>query len=136
MGRFPRSMILQRILLLSLQYSEKCLLNGKRCSLFTPSSQWIKSWEREYGLSMKRPNRRYKTSKKNLATNLELCWLTIYKVRAFIEAVHGYDPDMENFDQSPYHSNESVSKRHHACTCGREDSTSRRSQRHTISLDG
>ena len=110
MGRFPRSMLRQRITMLSLQYREECIKSGKRCKLFIPTPTWIRNWEEEYGLSMKRPNRRYKTSRKSLAINLELCWLSIYRVRAFIEAVHGYDPDMENLDQSPYHTNEGGSQ--------------------------
>ena len=40
----------------------------------------------------------------------EICWLCVFKVRAACEALHGYDPGMENFDQSPYYHNETGSK--------------------------
>ena len=37
-------------------------------------------------------------------------WLSAFRVRAACEALHGYDPGMENFDQSPYYHNETGSK--------------------------
>ena len=83
---------------------------GKRCEVFTPSSAWIRNWKLGYGVSMKGPNRRYKTSKKTRANNLKLWWLSVYCVRAFVEVVHGCDLDMENYDQSPYYTNESGSQ--------------------------
>ena len=40
----------------------------------------------------------------------EIGWLNAFRVRAACEVIHGYDPEMENFDQSPYHTNETGSK--------------------------
>jgi hypothetical protein len=40
----------------------------------------------------------------------EIGWLSAFRVRAACEAIHGHDPEMEIFDQSPYHLNESGSK--------------------------
>ena len=39
-----------------------------------------------------------------------IAWLSVFRVRAACEALHGYDPGMENFDQSPYYHNETGSK--------------------------
>ena len=41
---------------------------------------------------------------------LEAFWITVFRIRALCVAIHGYDPDMENFDQTPYHANESGSQ--------------------------
>ena len=34
----------------------------------------------------------------------------VFRIRALCVALHGYDPEMENFDQTPYHANESGSQ--------------------------
>ena len=59
---------------------------------------------------MRRPNRKYKCSKQLLAQRLQRFWITVFRVRLLCLLACGYDPDMENFDQTPYHHNESGSK--------------------------
>ena len=59
---------------------------------------------------MKNPNRKWKCPKEVLEPRLSLFWITVYRVRALCMAEWGYDPEMENFDQSPYHHNETGSK--------------------------
>ena len=56
-----------------------------------------------------RPNRRYKVRKAVLAERLEIGWLNVYRVRAAVAAFTGYDPHLENWDQSPFHHNETGS---------------------------
>ena len=40
---------------------------------------------------MRRPNRRYKVRKAVLAERLEIGWLNVFRVRAAIVALKGYD---------------------------------------------
>ena len=61
-------------------------------------------------MSMKKPNRKYKVSKAIMADRLEIGWLNVARVRALCLKVHGYDPEIENWDQSPFHHNESGSQ--------------------------
>ena len=68
--------------------------------------EMVKRWQIEYGLSMRAPNRKFKVAKPILEERLTIWWLNLARVRAFCEAVFGYDPDMENWDQSPFHHNE------------------------------
>ena len=56
-----------------------------------------------------RPNRRYKVPKAVLAERLEIGWLHVFRVRAAILALKGYDPHVENWDHSPFHHNETGS---------------------------
>ena len=56
------------------------------------SSRWFSQWRREYGLSLRRPNRRYKVPKAALAERLEIGWLNVFRVRAAIEALKGVRP--------------------------------------------
>ena len=110
MGRFPRAILRTKVQQFQLEYAEECLTRGVQVRLFQPTSVWFKQWEQEYGLCMKQPNRKYKCSKELLARRLEAFWITVFRIRAFVMALFGYDPDMENFDQTPYHRNESGSQ--------------------------
>jgi len=109
-GRFPRSLLKAKLKQFQAEYAEECLTRGVKVSLFEPNAKWFKSWENEYGLSMQNPNRKYKCSKALLAKRLEAFWITVFRIRALCMALHGYDPDIENFDQTPYHANESGSQ--------------------------
>ena len=59
---------------------------------------------------MKMPTRKYKVPLDVLEERCEIGWLNVFRVRAACEALHGYDMEIENFDQSPYHNNETGSK--------------------------
>ena len=45
-----------------------------------------------------------------LAERLEIGWLNVARVRALCLGVHGCDPEIEKWDQSPVHHNESGSQ--------------------------
>ena len=45
-----------------------------------------------------------------MAQRLEIGWLNVARVRALCLAVRGYDPEIETWDQSPFHHNESGSQ--------------------------
>ena len=55
-------------------------------------SRWFSQWRHEYGLSLRRPNRRYTVPKAVLAERLETGWLNVYRVRAAAAAMKGDDP--------------------------------------------
>jgi hypothetical protein len=59
---------------------------------------------------MRKPNRKYKVSKQIMAERLEIGWCNVARVRALCLAIHGHDPELENWDQSPFHNNESGSQ--------------------------
>ena len=59
---------------------------------------------------MRKPNRKYKVPKHVMAQRLEIGWCNVARVRALCLAVHNYDPELENWDQSPFHNNESGSQ--------------------------
>ena len=86
------------------------MLRGVQARLFIPKARWFEDWEHEFGLSMKQPNRKYKCSKALLSRRLEAFWITVFRIRALCMAIHGYDPDMENIDQTSYHASESGSQ--------------------------
>ena len=55
---------------------------------------------------MRAPNRKYKVPKSVLEERFVNWWMNLVRVRTLCEECHGYDPEMENWDQSPFHRNE------------------------------
>ena len=45
-----------------------------------------------------------------MAQGMEIGWLNVARVRALCLAIFGYDPEIENWDHSPSHHNESGSQ--------------------------
>ena len=41
---------------------------------------------------------------------MEIFWIVLFRVRLFIFLIFGYDPLIINFDQSPFHNNETGSQ--------------------------
>ncbi len=85
------------------------LLRGLKPQSVKLTSKWWTGWQRDYGLSMRKANRKYKVPKAVMGERLEIGWLNCARVRALCLATNGYDPEMENWDQSPFHHNESGS---------------------------
>ena len=77
---------------------------------FKPDSWWFRRWEAEYGLSAKKANRKYQVPRSVQKERMELFWTSLFRVRLFILKELGYEPVLLNFDQSPYHHNESGSQ--------------------------
>ena len=109
-GRFPKSMLNAKLRQLLTDYCHEMLVRGIRPRVFNITSKWHRGWESEYGVTMKAPTRKYKVPAHVLEERCEIGWLNAFRVRAACEAIHGYDPEMENFDQSPFHANETGSK--------------------------
>ena len=105
-ARFPRVLLVAKCKQLLADYAYLCLMQGIAVKLFDPTDEWFKCWENEFGLSMRNPNRQYKVGGEILWERLEIYWLNLAKVRMLCILVFGYDPDMSNWDQTPYHENE------------------------------
>ena len=58
---------------------------------------------------MRKPTRKYKVPKWLLQSRFETMILNVARVRAAAEELLGYDPHVLNWDQSPFHHNESAS---------------------------
>ena len=71
------------------------------------SNKWIKSWEKEYGLSVRKPNKRYSIKKEDLFIRLRDYLQNVWAVRRYFIEKYGVDPPIINGDQMPLHKNES-----------------------------
>ena len=110
LARFTQAMLTQKANELIASYCTKSLKAGCQGRVPQLSSAWWRKWRREYGLSMKYPNRRFKVGLSVLKARLARGWLNVYRVRAACLALLKYDPEMENFDESPFHHNETGSQ--------------------------
>ena len=105
-GRFPMGLLRAKLKQLMQDYCRECLIAGISPDVPKIRWDWFLRWFHEYGLSMRKANRRYKCPKWLVAERLEIWWLTLARIRTLCIEVNGYDPEMENFDQSPFHNNE------------------------------
>ena len=110
LARFPRSALLTKVRQLLQDHAHASLLDGRVVETVKADSWWFRRWEDEYGLSMKRANRKFSVPRGVLKERLELCWVTVFRLRQLMQLALGYDPLILNFDQSPFHHNETGSQ--------------------------
>ena len=108
--RFPRELLRLKLLEFIQEYVRVSLLNGVPVKAFKTDSHWFKRWEQDYGLCMRYANRKYAVSRKVVKERMEIFWVNLFRLRQFIFLVFGYDPVILNFDQSPFHHNETGSQ--------------------------
>ena len=106
MGRFPTALLCWKARQFLLEYLRACCEAGVRAVGMTINSRWMERWRKEYGLSLKAPNRKYKVAKWILEERLQIGWLNCARVRKLCQLAFGYDPEQENWDQSPFQHNE------------------------------
>ena len=106
LARFPMSLLRLKVSQLLEDFAYSSLISGTRVVSFVPNSMWFKRWQEEYGLSMRKANRKYQVPRIVLKERLEIFWVVLFRVRMLIRLVFGYDPTIFNFDQSPFHHNE------------------------------
>ena len=71
------------------------------------SNQWVKEWEQEYGVSLRKPNKKYSVKKEDLVERAQDYLKNFWRVRRFFIEKYGVDPPVINGDQMPLHRNES-----------------------------
>ncbi|MCP4202782.1 MAG: hypothetical protein GY769_12720 [bacterium] len=87
-----------------------CLRSGAESRPPKLTDAWFRNWRHEYGVSLRKPNRKYKVAGWVLRERLGIGWNNIFAVRALCVLANGYDMEMENFDQAPFHMNEAGSR--------------------------
>ncbi len=107
LARFPRSVLRVKLNQLQADQATASILQGVRVVTIKPDSWWFRRWEEEFGLSMRQANRKYAVPRYVQKERMEIFWIVLFRVRLFIFMVFGYDPWILNWDQSPFHHNES-----------------------------
>jgi len=109
-ARFPLSVLKLKVAQLLEDFAYASLLNGIPVRSFVPDGHWFARWEEDFGLSMRKANRKYQVPRPVLKERMEIFWVVLFRIRLFILLVFGYDPLIQNFDQSPFHHNETGSQ--------------------------
>jgi hypothetical protein len=110
MTRLPAKLVLGKAQALMEEWVGEHVQRGLPAVAGSISKVWLLRWRRCYGVSLRQPNRKWSVPRKVLVERLETTWLNVFRVRKFIQLHFGYDPVIENFDQSPFHMNEIGSK--------------------------
>ena len=71
-------------------------------------NQWIKDWEEEYGLSLRKLIKRFAIKKEDLVVRLEDYLKNVWAARRSFLEKYGIDPPIINGDQMPLHLNQST----------------------------
>ena len=108
--RIPPKLVMVKAAQLVQDYVKECLLRGVQPDPPKITSHWLRGWKRQYRVSLRRPNRKYKVPRHVLEERLAIFWINLARVRCFIQLAKGYDPHMTNIDQTPYHKNEAGSQ--------------------------
>lgn len=74
-------------------------------------NQWIKMWQNEYGISLRKPNKRYSIKKEDLVERLQDYLKNVWTIRRYFIEKYGVDPPIINGDQMPLHRNESSNQK-------------------------
>ena len=105
--RFPQKLIVAKWNAMLADYAAACLTEGTPCDIPQQvTAEMMEVFEEEFNLSLRKPNRRFKVARHVLAERLEIFWINLFRVRKLCLLCWGYDPEMQNFDQSPFHRNE------------------------------
>ena len=109
-GRIPTAFVLQKASTMVEEYVTACLRQGVQAFAPVINYSWLREWRLAFGVSFRKPNRKWKVAGPILAERLRIAWENIYRVRQLAIKVLGYDLDLDNLDQSPFHMNEAGSK--------------------------
>ena len=109
-GRFPMSLLKQQAKYLQ----EKALVAAARenISVDLPdvSNEWIRQWRKEFHVSLRKPTRKFKVPRSVFNERCRITWCNVYRARLLVFLLLGYEPEVDGFDQTPFHFNESGSK--------------------------
>ena len=70
-------------------------------------NQWIKIRQKEYGVSLRKPNKCYSIKKEDLVERLQDYLKNVWSIRCYFIEKYGVDPPIINGDQMPLHRNKS-----------------------------
>ena len=112
-ARLTLGQLLGQARLLRRKMMERAIRNGCKVQFPVVDHRWVLRWRKEYQVSLRLPNRRWKVTRRVLLERLQITWLNIFRVRKLCWLCFGYDPEIEGFDQKPMHFNESGSRMRH-----------------------
>ena len=109
-GRLPVAQVRRQARVLREAIIRCTVRHGCKTPVPHITSAWLLRWRREYQVSLRLPNRRWKVRHDVLTEGFEITWLNLIRVRRLCQLLFGYDPTIAGFDQKPVHFHESGSR--------------------------
>ena len=108
--RIPPKLVLSKAQALATDLVKEMSRTGIWIDLPKLDKHWLRRWKVQYGVSLRKPNRRYKCSKAVLLARLRAMWVTVVRIRALAKYTLKRDLICEGYDQKGLHMNEGGSK--------------------------
>lgn len=108
--RIPPKLVLVKAQALASELIKEMERTGVWIDLPKLDKHWLRRWKQHYGVSLRKPNRRYKCSKAVLLARLRAMWVTTVRIRALAKYTLKRDLICEGYDQKGLHMNEGGSK--------------------------
>ena len=80
--------------------------DGAWADLPTITYAWVRGWRREYGISLRRPNTKFKLSRANLLLRVQYMWRANLRIRFLAWYCLGISVNVWGMDQKPLYMNE------------------------------
>lgn len=109
-GRFPPKLLMVKARAMCCELLSEMKRTGQYIALPKIDKHWLRRWKLEYGVCMRRPNRKYKVSLNVCRGRLKSMWLSCIRIRALARCVFARDLTIEGIDQKGIHMNECGSK--------------------------
>ena len=90
LARFPRAILRVKLMQLVREHARACLLNGVPVQSITPDSHWFARWQEDYGLSLRKANRKFSVPRHVLKERLHLFWVSLFRTRKLAVLALGY----------------------------------------------
>ena len=74
------------------------------------TSHWLSDWRKEYHVSLRTPNKRWKVPRWIWKERVQIYWCNLLRLRRWVYRHKGYDPHIDSWDQKPMHRAEAGSK--------------------------
>ena len=109
-GRLPLSSLWREASRLRDVYVLECLRQKVQPDAPVINYQWLAGWRKEYNVSLRFPNKRWKVPRPVLSQRMRIMWENIFRIQTLIKLHFNRVADLDGFDQKPLHCHESGSK--------------------------
>jgi hypothetical protein len=99
-SRLPLSELVTQARMLRDAIIATALKRKVRVNVPVLNRMWFLRWRREYQVSLRLPNRRWKVKAWILHERLAITWLNVIRLRRLCYLAFGYEPVVEGFDEN------------------------------------
>ena len=97
--RIPPKLVIAKGKALASEMVKEMARTGTWIDLPNIDKHWLQRWKRHYGVSLRKPNRKYKCSKSVLLARLRAMWITTARLRVLAKFALKRDLVCEGYDQ-------------------------------------